>query len=75
MEEQTYYSTLEELRANWYTSIDNILSYKLVANGESKRFAHLNIAQDAFEAEEGTAILFDHSDQQTKVLAYKYVEK
>jgi len=72
---EQYYSTIEELREHWYDRTDNVCPYKLVCNGESRRFAHLIIAQDAFEAEEGTAILFDHSSGQTKVVAYKFVEK
>ncbi|MGH2623341.1 MAG: hypothetical protein ACRDE7_06730 [Sphingobacterium sp.] len=72
---EQYYSTIEELREHWYDSTDNVCPYKLVSGGQSQRFAFGDIAMDAFEAEEGTAILFDHSDQQTKVLKYKFVEK
>ena len=69
------YDTLQEIKDRWYDEIDSVCPYKLVAGGEPKRFAFADIAMDAFEAEQGTAILFDHSDQQTKILAYKFVEK
>lgn len=69
------YRTLEEIKDVWYDNIDNVVPYKLVARGKSRRFAFVDIAMDAFDAEEGTALLMDHSNQETKYLAYKFIEK